>query len=142
MIKVVTLSGFSSSTTSVVNDISVEGINTLNIDLQSFLKNAYIMFLNCFWNFYILPNINEFATDQKVLILTNTIQISLCWQGRSTFQPPDRYPANICWSSTRLQRNNFTSSKTSWTRLEDVLQRCLEDVFKTCLEDVFNTPSA
>ena len=132
------LSGFSSSTTSVVNDISVEGINTLNNDLQSFLKNAYIMFLNCFWNFHILPNINEFATDQKILILTNTIQISLCWHGSSTFQPPDRYPANISWSSrhvlktpsTLLQRHNFTSSKTSsrrptktsWTRLQDVFK--------------------
>ena len=30
-------------------------------------------------------------------------------------------------SSTRLQRNNFTSSKTSWGRLEDLLQ----DVLKT-----------
>ena len=46
-------------------------------------------------------------------------------------------------SSTRPQRNNFTSSKMSWRRLKDVLEdekllrwRCLEDVFKTCLEDV------
>ena len=58
-------------------------------------------------------------------------------------------------SSTRLQRNNFSSSKTSckyvlktsWRhlarRLEDVLEdekllrwRRLEDVLKTCLEDV------
>ena len=30
-------------------------------------------------------------------------------------------------SSTRLQRNNFTSSKTSWRCLEDILQ----DIFKT-----------
>ena len=49
-------------------------------------------------------------------------------------------------SSTRLQRNNFTSSKTSWRRLEDVLEdekllrwRRLEDVLKTCLEDVLKT---
>ena len=71
-------------------------------------------------------------------------------------------PANICWSSRRLeevfktclQRNNFTSSKTSWGRLEDVLEdekllrwrhlqdvlkTCLEDVLKTCLEDVLKT---
>ena len=34
-------------------------------------------------------------------------------------------------SSTRLQRNNFTSSKTFWRHLEDVLQRCFEDVLKT-----------
>ena len=45
-------------------------------------------------------------------------------------------------SSTRLQRNNFTSSKTFWRRLEDVLQRRFEDVLKTknCYaEDVFKT---
>ena len=64
-------------------------------------------------------------------------------------------------SSTRLQRNNFSSSKTSWRRLEDVLKtfsrplarrlqdvledekllcwRRLEDVFKTCSEDVLKT---
>ena len=67
--------------------------------------------------------------------------------------------------STRLQRNNFSSSKTSWRRLantswrrlEDVLKtsrktswrrigrrkvirwRRLQVVFKTCLEDVFKT---
>ena len=34
-------------------------------------------------------------------------------------------------SSTRVQRNNFTSSKKSWRRLEDVLQRRFEDVLKT-----------
>ena len=45
------------------------------------------------------------------------------------------FPANICWSSTRLQRNNFISSKTSWRRFWDVFKtshktswRRLEDV--------------
>ena len=68
-------------------------------------------------------------------------------------------------SSTRLERNNFSSSKTSWRRkivtlktswrrlgrrkivtlktywrrLQDVLKTCLEDVLKTCLEDVWKT---
>ena len=61
-------------------------------------------------------------------------------------------------SSTRLQRNNFTSSKTSWRYLEDTLQDVLEDekmlcwrrhqyvlktyledVLKACLEDVLKT---
>ena len=67
-------------------------------------------------------------------------------------------PANICWSSrrlqdvfkTRLQRNKFSSSNTfwrhlanaSWRRLEDVLRylaKRLKDVLKTssrCLKDV------
>ena len=47
-------------------------------------------------------------------------------------------------SSTRLQRNKFTSSKTSWRRLESI--RRLEEVLKTSwktkncyAEDVFNT---
>ena len=66
--------------------------------------------------------------------------------------------ANICWSSrhvlktssTHLQRNNFTSSKTSWRRFQDLSQDVLktswktkncyaEDVLKTCLEDVLKT---
>ena len=34
-------------------------------------------------------------------------------------------------SSTRLQRNNFTCSKTSWRRLANTSWRRLEDVFKT-----------
>ena len=53
-------------------------------------------------------------------------------------------------SSTRLQRNNFTSSKTSWRPFQDLSQDVLEDekllrwsrlqdVFKTYLEDVFKT---
>ena len=73
------------------------------------------------------------------------------------------YPSNHL-SSTRLQRNNFIFSKTSWRnlarRLEDVLKRtskhlgrrkivtlmtfrrleeCLEVVFKTCLVDLLKT---
>ena len=59
-------------------------------------------------------------------------------------------PANICWSSTRLQRNNFTSSKTSWrylgTRLEDVwktsrkTKNCYaEDALKTSWRHVLKT---
>ena len=47
-------------------------------------------------------------------------------------------------SSARLQRSNFSSSKTSSRRmlktyLEEVLKTCLEDVLKTCLEDVLKT---
>ena len=50
-------------------------------------------------------------------------------------------------SSRRPQRNNFSSSKTCWRRLQDALEdvkllrwRRVEDVFKTCLdEDVFKT---
>ena len=67
---------------------------------------------------------------------------------------PSKYLLVLKMSSTRLQRNNFTSSKTfwrfledvfktsrktSWRRLEDVLKTCLEDVLKTCLEDVLKT---
>ena len=44
-------------------------------------------------------------------------------------------------SSIRVQRNNFSSSKTSWRhparRLEDVED--VEDVLKTCFEDVLKT---
>ena len=40
-------------------------------------------------------------------------------------------------SSTRLQRNNFSSSKTSWRRLANTFWRRLQDV----LWDVFKTSS-
>ena len=61
------------------------------------------------------------------------------------------FPANICWSWRRLQRNNFTSSKTfgrhlgrrkivtlktSWRRLEGMSWRRLEDMSWRCLEDM------
>ena len=55
------------------------------------------------------------------------------------------FPANISWSSrhvlkmssTLLQRNNFSSSKTSWRRLANTFWRRLQDV----LWDVFKTSS-
>ena len=40
-------------------------------------------------------------------------------------------PANICWSWRRLQRNNSTSSVTSWRRLAMTFWRRLEGVLKT-----------
>ena len=52
----------------------------------------------------------------------------------------ENYPANICWSSRRLQHVFKTCLeffvfqdvfKTSWRCLEDVLQIHLEDVLKT-----------
>ena len=72
------------------------------------------------------------------------------------------FPANICWSSRRLQDMSWRRLedvlKTSWIhlgkrledvledekllrwrRLEDVLKTCLEDVLKTCLENVLKT---
>ena len=51
-------------------------------------------------------------------------------------------------SSRRLERKNFSSSKTSWRRLQDVFKTCLQDVFKTSwktktcyAEDVLKTSS-
>ena len=40
---------------------------------------------------------------------------------------------DVLTSSTCLQRNNFSSSKASWRRLEDIFQRRLEDILKTSL---------
>ena len=44
-------------------------------------------------------------------------------------------------SSKCLQRNNFSSSKTSWRRLEDVLKTSSRHVFKTSSRHVFKTSS-
>ena len=79
---------------------------------------------------------------------------------------PSKYLLVLKTFSTRLQHNNFTSSKTPWRRLartswrhlaryledvledekfsrwkrlEDVLKTCLEDILKKCLEDVLKT---
>ena len=53
---------------------------------------------------------------------------------------PSKHLLVLKTSSTRLQRNNFTSSKTFWRRLKDVLKtfsrplaKRLQDVFKTSL---------
>ena len=79
----------------------------------------------------------------------STLKANVC-----IFMYPSKHLLVLKTSSTRLQHNNFTSSKTSckdvlktsWRRLEDVLQdekllrrRHLEDVLKTCLEDVLKT---
>ena len=56
-------------------------------------------------------------------------------------------PANICWSSRRLQNMSWRRLQHVFSvtilrlprRLEDVLKTCLEDVLKTYLEDVFKT---
>ena len=42
-------------------------------------------------------------------------------------------------SSARLQRNNFSSSKTSWRCLEDVFARRLEDILKTSWRRMIKT---
>ena len=69
----------------------------------------------------------------------------------SAFKTSSRYVFKTClqdMSSRRLQRNHFSSSKTSCKmsskRLQDVLEdvklllhwRHVEDVFKTCLQDI------
>ena len=71
----------------------------------------------------------------------STLKANVC-----IFMYPSKHLLVLKTSSTRLQRNNFTSSKTFWRRLEDVLKtfsrplaRRLEDVLKTCLEDVLKT---
>ena len=67
---------------------------------------------------------------------------------RHAFRKSSSHVFKTSWR--RLQRNNFSSSKTSCEissrRLQDVLEdetlsrwRCVEDVFKKCLQDVFKT---
>ena len=58
-------------------------------------------------------------------------------------------PANICWSSRRLQhvfsvtrrlgRQKIVTLKKSWRRLEDVLKTCPEDVLKKCWRHILRT---
>ena len=67
-------------------------------------------------------------------ILNSLEEVALSWSPNN--------PANICWSSTHLQRNIFTSSKTSWRRLEDVFRASRKTSWKmkNCYaEDVFQT---
>ena len=62
------------------------------------------------------------------------------------YSNPSKHLLVLKTFSKRLQRNNFSSFKTSWRRFESVLEdekllrsRHLQDVFKTCLQDVFKT---
>ena len=64
----------------------------------------------------------------------STLKANVC-----IFMYPSKHLLVLKTSSTRLQRNNFTSSKTSWRRLEDVLQRRFEDVLKTSWRHVLKT---
>ena len=106
------------------------------------------------WNID-LRDIDLLDTDLDLLAGHGEIQIS---------------PVNILFvsktSSRRLQSNNFSSSKMSsrrlqdvpqdvftrrfqdvlgnekllpWRRAEDVFKTCLKDIFKTCLKNVFKT---
>ena len=65
---------------------------------------------------------------------------------RHVFRTPSRHVVKTSWR--RLHRNNFSSSKTSSRRLQDVFARCLQDIFETSwktkncyAEDVLKTSS-
>ena len=65
---------------------------------------------------------------------------------QSSEYEPSKHLLVMKTSSTRLQRNNFTSSKTSWRRLAKTFWKRFEDVLKTScktswkrLQDVLKT---
>ena len=65
---------------------------------------------------------------------------------RHVFRTPSRHVVKTSWR--RLHRNNFSSSKASSRRLQDVFARCLQDIFETSwktkncyAEDVLKTSS-
>ena len=50
------------------------------------------------------------------------------------------YPANIRWSSRRLEDMSWRRLEDmSWRRVEDISWRCLEDMSWRCLEDILET---
>ena len=74
---------------------------------------------------------NVFKTSSRHVFKTSS---------RHVFKTSSRHVFKT--SSRRLQRNNFSSSKTSSRRLENeklFRWRRTEDVFKTCLEDILKT---
>ena len=85
----------------------------------------------------------------KLLHCWSFFKMNLCSQ-LSWRNLPSKHLLVLKTSSTLLQRNNFTSSKTSWRRLAKTFWRRLEDVLKTSCktswkakncyaEDVFKT---
>ena len=52
---------------------------------------------------------------------------------------PSKHLLVLKTSSTRLQRNNFTSSKTSWRRLAKTFWRRLEDLLQDVLKTSWKT---
>ena len=92
------------------------------------------------WNIDLLDThldlLDTDITSKKFICLRDVWKTS----SRHIFKMSSRHVFKT--SSRRLQRNNFSSSKTSWRRLQDVLEdvkllrrRPVEDIFKTCLAD-------
>ena len=87
-------------------------------------------FINVFW---------ECAVSESIISCASRELFIKCL--------PSKHFLVLKTSSTRLQRNNFSSSRRlqdvledekllRWRSFQDVFKTCLEDVLKTCLEDV------
>ena len=115
-----------------LSDIGLWNLDLLDTHLDTDIPSKYFVSLN-----------SVFKTFSRYVFKTS-------W--RQVFKTSSRHVFKT--SSRRLQRDNFSSSKTSSRRLQDVfarhLQYVLEDekllrwrhfeiVFKTCLQDVFKT---
>ena len=101
---------------------------------------SYFGFFNAMFykEIFFLQSILQNVLERPVYHLTQQTSVGL----EDVLKTSSRHVLKT--PSIRLQRNNFTSSRTSWRRLEDVLQSRFEDVLKTSsktswrhLQDVF-----
>ena len=87
--------------------------------------------------YYFLQLNLSFLVSQEVLIILQPVTQQTFVGLEDVFNTSSRHAFKT--SSTRLRRNSFTSSKTSWRRLEYVLRTSCKDVLKTSwrrLEDL------
>ena len=107
------------------------------LDTFRFVRYRYKVSSGCLKNVFKTSSRDVFNTSSKHVFKTSS---------RHVFKTSSRHVFKT--SSRRLQRNNFSSSKTSSRRftrcLQDVLEDMkfyAEDVFKMCLRHVLKTSS-
>ena len=110
----------------ILSDIDLGNIDLLDTHLDLLDTNIPSKYFACLNNVFKTSSRHVFKTSSKHVFKTSS---------RHVFKT----------SSRRPQRNNFSSSKSSSRRLQDVFARCLQDVLEDVkllrwrsVEDVFN----
>ena len=99
-----------------------------NLTTYFFCSNRYLhCIITCCENFFKIVCVVSEKNGEKISKYGKAQQTFVGLQ--NVLKTSSRYVLKT--SSTRLQRNNFLSSKTSSRLLEDVLRRRFEDVLKT-----------
>ena len=114
--------------------LELSNVDLLDTHLDLLDTNIPSKYFACLNNVFKTSSRHVFKTSSKHVFKTSS---------RHVFKTSSRHVFKT--SSRRPQRNNFSSSKTSSRRLQDVFARCLQDVLEDVkllrwrsVEDVFN----